>query len=95
METFSFDQLQTAYVVEITPELKQAVQSESAMAFPDNADASFDVVRVIASDNSRFVEVIPGEDTGHERYIYQLDSHDKLVRVYALEDDQFVLHFSA
>lgn len=95
METFSFDQLQTAYVVEITPELKQAVQAESAAAFPDDADASFDVVRVIASDNSRFVEVKPDKDTGHERYIYQLDTHDKLMRVYALENDQFVLHFSA
>ena len=95
METFSFDQLQTAYVVEITPALKQAVQSESALAFPDNADTNFNVVRVISSGNSLFVEVMPDKDTGHERYIYQLDSHDKLVRVYALEDDQFVLHFSA
>ena len=94
METFSFDQLKTAYVVEITPELQQAIQEGARKAFPDDAGTSFNVVRVIASEGSRFVEVTPDKDTGYERYIFELDSKDKLARAYALEDHQFVLHFS-
>ena len=95
METFSFDALKTAYVVETTPELQHVVQEEASNAFPDDEGTNFNIARVIASDNSRYIEVIPDQDTGYERYIFELDSHDKLVRAYAWEDGQFVLLFSA
>jgi len=95
MKTFSFDQLATAYAVDITPELREAVQTGSQIIFPDYDGVNFNIECVVASEGMKYVEVVPDQDTGHERYVLEVDGYNNIMRGYALENDVYSLLFTA
>lgn len=93
MNSFSFEALSNAKPLEVTSELQQQVQSIGESSFPDDEGVSYTITRAMQTDNRRYLEVTPSQDTGYAKYVFELDNDMNIGRCYALEDDQYALLF--
>ena len=93
MNTFSFDTLSNATPLRITRELEKQVQSIGEESFPDDEGVSFSITRAMQADNRNYIEVTPDQDTGYEKYVFELDADFNISRCYSLEDGEYELLF--
>jgi hypothetical protein len=47
----------------------------------------------MAVNNDRYVEIIPDMDTGYEKYVFDLNTKNSVIKCYAFKDDIYALVF--
>ena len=93
MSTFSFENLTNASPLRISDELQQRIQSVAEESFPDDEGVCFTITRAVQAGDTKYVEVKPDQDTGYEKYVFELDIDLNIARCYSLEHGQYDLLF--
>ena len=90
----SLDALVNAKELSITEAITASVQTMAEEKFPDDEGVLFNATRLLKSEGTVYVEVVPDTHTGYEKYVFVIQN-ETLKSCYCFEDGSYSLLFTS